>query len=444
MQSLNQSDIRYYYRVYHKEPIVKIDPFVIKKNDVILGCNTPVYKRENTVTLNVKKFNDDGTTNALSFLIIGRQGTGKSYEGSSIGLDNIVTRFGEKLFIYDPKGEYDKHKNPSYENEPVRKGKVDKYLNSINLSRKGYKIYTIAPVIAGKNTKVDLRFSITFADIMEIYQSEPTEALKIIIELIGLKSQPNTIDLVRELIEGRHVKTFKEMQDKSEAVSKKLNLQQTQSVLERKLGIAIRSGLLSDEKEKGIDILNILKENEVVIYKGKLKLTGSDTDTDLPYNAALKLVMLKIILDCALYFQGNSAAVVKSRNGVCFMLDEIDVLADESSDSSTRIFVTNILTKYRAFKIDFIGIGQEASRIYHELFSQVKVVLTSQVTSANASMLKERHVDKEYLDSTSGILGQLKLKVKTDLDTYVSEWVAIDEDNRIIPFYPLPPLSDAN
>lgn len=440
--SINESDRRYYNRVYRKEEVIHEKLYVLKDNEVILGCKNPNFTKENTVSLDVKKFNDDGSTNAVSFLIVGRAGTGKSVSASIIALDNMVERFHEKLFIYDPKNEFDKHKAPSYEHELARKNKVDKYLKSINLARKGYKIWSIAPEIAGKLVKADQRFSITFSDILEIYAFDKTESIKVLIELMGIQTRENLIDLIRELIESKRVKSFKELLDKSEKVAEKLNLMPTQNILRRKLKIALDVGLLSNDEGKGIDILPLMKEYDAVIYKGKLKLTGGDTESDLPYNAALKLVMLKIIIDCALYSQGSDAAVVRSKNGVCFMLDEIDVLCDENSDSSTRIFVTNILTKYRSYRVDFIGIGQEASRIYHELFSQSKVILTSQVTSSNGTMLKARHVDKELLDPSAGILGQLKLKCRTSLDTYVSEWCAIDQDNQITLYYPMPSLSN--
>jgi len=445
-KSSNESDRRYYNRIYFKEPVIRPRPYVLKENEIILGCRTPTFTRANTTTLDCKKFNDDGTPNAVSFLIIGRQGTGKSITGASVGLDNLVYRFGEKIFIYDPKNEFDKHTEPSFENGVIRKAKVDEYLSSINLARKGYKLVSIAPEIAGRHVKVDHRFSITFDDILEIYNFDKTEAIKILIELLGIASEGAIMDLVREILSSKKIRSFDELRTESLKVAKKLSLPpQTQAVFARKIKVAVSMGILSKGEGKGIDILNLMKDNDGVIYKAKLKLTGSDSEADLAYNAILKLVCLKLVIDCFLYVQGSAAAVVRSKNGVCFMFDEIDVLASEIADSSTRTFITNMLTKYRAAKIDFIGIGQEASLIYHELFSQCKVIITSQVTSNNAKMLKDRHISKELVDATSGLLGQLKLKEKTSVDTYVSEWCCIDENNQIVgPYWPMPPLSNFN
>ncbi|MDE1768022.1 MAG: hypothetical protein KGH62_01510 [Candidatus Micrarchaeota archaeon] len=447
---LKESNLHTHIELYnkltaHEEP--PPEPIRLSDNDLILGTSSTTYSKDNLKLLDIRRVGANGESTTFTSIILGQAGGGKSYQAAVWYLDNLHDRFGIPIIIVDPQHEWDSHRKASFEEQGQKKARdaVDKLFwdlggEQAKMVRHGYDIEVISPLMSAnmeKRKNVDRYFAISYSDIRYIMNYSPDEGIKLLLEVLGIdSSDDNYIDLLKVVMADRQIETFAELKD---AIGKKAKRYKTVSgKLLRKLRIQGLTHVISDKPEDILDIFGLLKQ-KVVIFQTKLKTSNKDTYLDLAFNATIKIILFKILIACVQY---NLDHKLDSELKECAVLiDELDLYANETEDSSTRDFVTFLLTKGRKAGIHFGGIAQEASLVYHELFANVKIISTSVVTPNNAKPLRDRHISKEYLDLESGILSHLKVKQPTSIFTEVPQRAVIDEANKVIICYPFPSKS---
>jgi len=430
-----------------KEVEEAIEPIEVGPNDLVLGCSGPEFSRDNLVKINMKRFGEGGVGEKFTWTgaIVGIQGSGKTQMAREVICANFATRFKEHFFIYDPKGEWWSIAEPSYEQpgEKAVREKVDAMYSSLaipGLHRQGYKVVTISPLFLGTDRKnVDIFFSISWQNVRDVYDRTPDEAIKMLVELLGITGGveriEKMIDFISYVMLDRKISSWKGFRLRIRELSVKWG--ETAGSLLRKYRLRKEQKVISDNPKYHIDILRLMVDYQGVLYRGKLKTTPN-AYVDLPFNACLKIIGSLILNDMFRYNVDKDSGAVMKLTEIAVGFDEIDLIASEVEDSSTREWVLSFAAKARMAGIDLTIIGQEASLIYNELFTQCKVIMTSIVTENNAKILAKAHIPKEYLNMEGGLLSTLKRKQKTSVETEQDEWAVKDEEGNVETFYAFP------
>jgi hypothetical protein len=459
-RSYQYTDMQKYNALYYVKPKEIINSVEMTPNKIIAGFSTLDYKRENLVIIDIGKFTKGGRPRAVQMLVIGPNGTGKSALAGNLIFTNFVGRLGESAFIYDPKDEWDNHTQPAYASKRETKQRVliDRLLDEIGevegkkLERRGYECIKICPIVADAGTAKNVKyFSVCYSDLMLIKKRTAPEAPKLFIELIGfdIGQHEYGLDLIKLIMNDEDVTTFKEFYEEVQKTGIREGYsEKTILVLRRKLKAAMESNYITDDPEKSINILELMRNYNAVIFKGLLKSSQKLSPVEACFYATLKIELWLIYIDCyAYHVQRDETAIIKNKNGILFACDELPVICNENENTTTRDFIANFLLQGRAAGIDFLGIAQESSLIYNELKSQIKITFTTRLTPSNIKYLEGKGVGPEWLSvKEGGLLTTLKINVEpiicgepSGLD--VAQQAFINENGRVTRCYPFVPLS---
>jgi hypothetical protein len=201
----------------------------------------------------------------------------------------------------------------------------------------------------------------------------------------------------------------------------------------------MRSGLISDVEKENINLLELLKTNQIVVLSGQLRREENDSYLTKRYNAYCKLCIFEIVSDLMRYFAGDTTTTyLQNKSGCLIMIDEVDSLAPNRGACSARETIVNIATKYRKAYITLLLATQLISRVDDALFAQVNYLITSVVDEENKKLLRNKNVSEEAI----GILSELRTAIKTTIGTLISELAIINMESMDTQyFYPIPPLT---
>jgi hypothetical protein len=474
-RSLRDSDMKQYNDLYYQNPPTIIDHVEMTPNKIIAGFKTLNYTgdKNEIVVSDIEKFDKSGKPLTLHMLIVGENGTGKSVFAAHAIYINFCDRFNEHVIIYDPKDEWEEHDEPSFSSKQDTKKRrlVDKLLNDIGevegkkLERKGYPAIKISPYCrSGVKQKGVKQFAICYQDLLRLKRRNKPEAAKQLIRLLGLDLQQHELiySIINRVLEDDSVSSFEEFIQCVKRMKKKKDnrgveiaddegfSEKTVVVLVRKINLALESKYITDDPEDSINILELVRDNKVVIFKGLIKSSHSMSPAEKPFYVTFDIIYKELFDDCIAYHVNHDEdAVMKQENGVLFVFDELTMVANDAETTETRDMVSSFVLQGRAGRMDFLGIAQESSQIYKELFAQIKIIFTTWLTPSNTKMIESKGVGKQWTDKKEGgLLTTLKKGVEPIIcgeksGMRVSQIAIINSNNLadIKKCYPFPPLS---
>lgn len=439
LNSNSWSAQRDYYEIFGYKAAPVEEPIEIKDNDLVLGFGSKDFSRDNIRKINLGIFSGgNNVARSIRCMFLGATGAGKTTQCSTVALDNFVERFSYKFFAYDPKREWYTKKQPA-----VVKPKVKKLFADFGVTARGYDLFVISPKMLNNKRNVDQEFMIGYDDIKRLATgpaADAVEAVRLLLELVNMDDPgPDLVGLLQILVTKLYINDFTELEDyiEKEGAYYKIPNTSIQSLI-RKISLAIDGKVITNNENYIINVLELMHEHDGVVFAGKLRSQNKNTLVDNPYNAVFKILALEILYDCVAYNIQRDRSDTILQSEVVMVLDELDVLAPDNENTTTRDFVRAIFTKARGAGITALGIAQEATLVDKELFEQFDIIFCGGgISDENGKMLVRRGVPQLAVDQ----LRNLRSGERTNVGTKVAQWCAMDRNRHITKYLPIPPQS---
>lgn len=431
-----------YYKIEEEQVENRI---ILEKDEMPIGFRKPDYSlddEDNLVKVNFHfTYEHDGKVverKSRVISIIGDKGSGKSWLAGTI-IDYVVEQWGMKVFIIDPSGEYFAHKfkwNPH--NKDIEE-KADELLAKIGRARRGRKITIIAPKFLGEQDNVDIYYSLSFKEIKSMMKSNP-KTINYIAELIGIQGDIPNINVLSNIFTPEKLENMFTWSD----FERVLNMEKRHTDV-RKIFSSYQYrkniGVFNDDEKTHIDIIDLLVNNEIVIFQGILRTEEDDDFQTILYNTHIKILIDEILYELNKIKRNKPDARIKNRNGIFLVADEADSLIPATGNSTLRNRMVTLATKHRKDMINQIIITQSAAKIDNTLFQQTDYIFTAKIDDINASVFRKKQINQNVIDD----LFRLNTEQTTSIGTVVNQFAFLYRMNGQWvheKFYTNVPISD--
>lgn len=427
--------------IFGKRKIMEVDnSFHLNKNQMLIGFRNHDFSEGSEVVIDLeleKRIGNGIERQSKVINILGRKGEGKTALATVI-IDYLVQQRHVPIFVIDPWGEFYKRKQPFVDKDVDYEfySRLNKHLSKYNLKIKGYKTCVISPKFLGKKPNVDKYFSISFPQVKDLINKNSYDGINLLADILGIANNEPNIDFLLRTIksaDGIHINSWSELKDtlkKLKSYSKRNDeLSVRVSSIFSKLNIRLLLGVLSDDEKDEIDILQLLKENELLVFNGEIRTEEDDTYQTKIYNSILKFILSVIKTDLK-NLLSNLPSTLTNKEGVWIVCDEADSVAPEKGQSSLKTDYVQLATKQRKAMISLINITQSALKLDQILFSQADYIFTFRPDEDNRKIFERRGMSEENLS----IIDELKYGVETGIGIKMNECAFTTKNNSFKKF----------
>lgn len=366
----------------------------IRSGQVVLNPNKPVY-----IDFDVK------SNNPPAIVCMGRKGSGKTILVMNI-IHQLYRMYDCHIFIIDPKASLASHK------QPQDREKYITFLMQIGIPPAGLPLKLITPHFLGTSPKykdTDIYYSIGMDDFNRIQEFSVRK--KLMESILGLKDNEGSIRKLNEVL-SRNPQNFDEMIKATKQVNNSNAYYRRITVFDTNLKRRIESKVLADNES--VDIVELMQENIVALQCSLMQAEG--------FNAtyvAFALAQIK---------EGFEAG--RFKKPVAFLIDEADVLNPSGAlTPPSKPFLEQMSTKWRSDGAIPISIVQDPSKLSETTILQADYVLTPRIGYGTS---ESRMIAAHFPTVNTFELSRLHYG-----KGYPKEWVVIDVDGNVTPFYPI-------
>lgn len=416
-----------------------VEPFRLKENEILIGFSSIKYIIENAViiTLNL--------TSAISLLVIGIRRTGKSATSARI-VGQIHKKQKIPIIAVDSSGELFTHRYPfGYYESDERQERLREWFEQFGEEPKGLYTYVISPKALGESENVDKQYAISYGDIKRLHKYRPQDAKTIVAEILGVTDNKSNVRLISLAMEDERVPSWEGFKNKLISLRKgiktgdeeadKLTKSRATNVFIA-IEDAISSGWISDDPNDWVDVLELAKKYELLVWAGQIRTVKDDNEETVKYNGILKLFLTTITEDVIRFQKGANDCYLTNPNGIILWMPEVDSLVNAEGNSSLKPLVSQIVTKMGKHHINSVFDVQNAANIDDSIFKN-SVIMSSKADNDNYLVLKERGIGENALS----VFKRLITKIKVSIGITVSQFGFSSESIDPVFFFPAPPTS---
>jgi DNA helicase HerA-like ATPase len=449
LKNINIPSINKDFNVFIGEKQRKVKDSILKvgEDEIFIGYGSSEFVQGNEIVLNLNLANYDTKGNLVEIksrdiVVIGVKGTGKSVTASII-MESIIKKQKMHCLIIDPAGEFYKHKE-EWLHDDLRedyKYEVDEWFNSVGLKREGLKMCVIAPKLLGEMDNVDVFYSINFVEFIELFKRDSISAISILSEILGISESYSNIDFLYNVLSDKIIMTTTTWNGFKRRLHELKRTTNVESIF-NSINIKIRSGILNDDEQMHIDLMNLFNTNDCVIFKGRQRKEENDDYLTKINNAYIKLLLIKIENELEKISNHVESKLINKNEGkyrgFLIVIDEADSYAPARGISSMRERIVQLATKDRKLLVNLILITQSANKLDETLFNQSDFIITSNLNEENAKVFKDKMYSEEQMD----LLINMPTEITTSIGTTPSEFAICSSNKEIVKFVPRPPESN--
>ena len=432
-KSYNYSDIKLAESLYNDDEEEEERIYEMQDDDLLLGFKNKMFRRGEEVVVNIKLIDENNELKSRNFLIIGKKGSGKSVMGAVVA-DMFINKFKTPVFAIDPFGEmHVKYKEFFYDGEERYLEYLDSFLKYYNLKRRGLKLTVIAPAFIGEQRSVNFYYKLSYKTVKEMIKYDSGQMRGILSRMLGIKDNVANMDLLAMVMSDVKINTWNDLL-RSMSRSKDSKVRIIFSSINAKL----KMGVLTNDEKEDIDLCKLMMDNQMVIFKSRIRTEVDDDYDTLIYNSFLELCLFQLTTYMTRHLEGLSSKL-QSDNGILIVIDEADSVAPAVGNCSIRNPIVQLATKWRKSLFNIILMVQSATKLDPTFSSQSDYLIGYKSENINKQVLLDRGISEEVFKE---VLTELKQEQTTIVNTKVNECFIIGMNNEIKICTPMFPLAD--
>jgi DNA helicase HerA-like ATPase len=412
--------------------------FKIGINEVILGFTSLKFEKNNLVKLNMNLVSG-WETGKPSFMpktvcVIGKKGSGKTVLMKML-IEQIRKRFGFKVVKIDPYGEFYTSKHPfAYNKSSQYQQYLDQWMGEFGQTRYGLKLVVISPRYLRKETSENpdvnvIYYAIHYHHFKDMAQYNNERAMTLLAELLGLSENRANINLLMTVMADNKINSWHDLYNALAAGVRRKESTQV-SVIFYAIRAMMAQHILSDDEKDDIDIMQLIAENDELIFKGRLRKSSNDTFMDRIYNVHVKMLLDLPSNDLKRFAEGATDTYLQG-TPIIIASDETDSLAPAEGICSLTEDYIQLAKKERKTQIFVFNAVQSAEDINKSLLDQSDFIFTFRVDEENVGVFKKRHVSKGLLDRLANLVMAQATK-PSSIGTTPSECAVLNERNECV------------
>jgi hypothetical protein len=436
--SMRYTDRMVYKQLFGEEIEEAPAAFQLGVNEVILGFSSLQFSMANLVKLNMNLVSG-WETGKPSFMpkticVIGKKGSGKTVLMKML-IEQIRRRFGFKVVKIDPYGEFYVSKYPfAHDKSPQYQHFLDQWMAAYGQSRYGLKLVVISPRYlrkeAAENPDVKvIYYAIHYHHFKDMARYSNERAMTLLAELLDLNDNRANINLLMTVMADDKINSWRDLYN-ALAIAVRMKAGTQVSVIFYAIKAMLAQHILSDDEDDDIDIMQLLAENDELIFKGRLRKSVNDTFMDRIYNVHVKMLLDLPSNDLKRFAEGATDTYLAG-TPVIIASDETDSLAPAEGVCSLTEDYIQLAKKERKTQIFVFNAVQSAEDINKSLLDQSDFIFTFRVDEENVGVFKKRHVSRGLLDRLANLVMAQATK-PSNIATTPSECAVLNERNECI------------
>ena len=436
--SLRYTDRKVYKHLFGEEMEEATASFQLGINDVILGFTSLKFDLQNLVKLNMNLVSGWETGKPVfspkTVCVIGKKGSGKTVLMKML-VEQIRRKFGFKVIKIDPYGEFYMSKYPfAYDRSEQYQHFLDEWMATYGQERYGLKLVVISPrylkkeEIEGSDNKVRY-WALHYHHFKDLARYDNDRAMTLLAELLGLSDNRSNINLLMTVMADDKMNSWRDLYN-ALAVAVRMKAGTQVSVIFYAIKAMLAQHIISDDEEDDIDIMQLVAENDELIFKGRLRKSLNDTFMDRIYNVHIKYLLALPSNDLKRYGDGATDTYLNG-TPVIIASDEADSLAPAEGICSLTEDYIQLSKKERKTQIFVFNAVQSAEDINKSLLDQSDFIFTFRVDEENVNVFKKRHVSKGLLDRLANLV-MAQASKPSNIATTPSQCAVLNERNECV------------